>query len=188
MSYNLESPTVTLDDVFFPSVVVCNMNQLRKSFVHSLMRDPVLQNLTNYNELLHFINSHFIRGVKQDLSPKETIVADRIFESEVYNNLYDEFVQASTSQEKIADFSNLDVYHWHSLLDMDEKERYDPKYKVAYFLEIASQFRPKEVLLHLNFNGKGINHDGGGFSTDISETCHWLTPFVLEPGDFNDLR
>jgi hypothetical protein len=29
VAYNLESPTVPLDEVFFPSMVVCNMNTLR---------------------------------------------------------------------------------------------------------------------------------------------------------------
>ena len=43
------------------------------------------------------------------------------------------------------------------------------------------------MLLNLQFNGAGIHHDGGGFSTDISETCHWLTPFVLEPEDGMDV-
>jgi hypothetical protein len=50
------------------------------------------------------------------------------------------------------------------------------------------EFRPREMILNMQFNGIGINHDGGGFITDISETCHWLTPFVLAPGDMFDLR
>ena len=33
VSYNLESPTVPLSEVFFPSIALCNMNSLRKSFI-----------------------------------------------------------------------------------------------------------------------------------------------------------
>ena len=40
VSFNLESPTTPLSEVFFPSIVVCNLNSMRKSFVHSLLRDP----------------------------------------------------------------------------------------------------------------------------------------------------
>ena len=44
------------------------------------------------------------------------------------------------------------------------------------------------MFLSINFDaGFGINHDGGGFSTDVSDTCHWFTPFVKEPGDPFDL-
>ena len=163
------------------------MNQLRKSFVQSLMNDPVLKNLTTYEELLNLINSYYIKGIKQDLSPLETLITNQIFESEPYNDLYLEFVNETTNQEKISDYSNADVYHWHTMVEI--KDRFDPELKVAFFLEIANQFRAKEMLVHLSFNGAaGINHDGGGFSTDISETCHWLTPFVKEPGDFFDLK
>lgn len=103
--------------------------------------------------------------------------------------MYAEFVNATSHEtEQIPGFSNVYVEHWHSMVDIAEEERFDDVYKKAFLPEIATQFRAKEVLVHLQFNGAGINHDGGGFSTDISETCHWLTPFVLEPGDFGDLK
>lgn len=190
MSYNLESPTVALDDVFFPSVVVCNMNQLRKSFIQSLMTDPVLKNLTTFDDLLILVNSYYIKGVKLDLSPEEKLITDQIFASKVFNDLYAEFIETASLADtnSIPDMANVGIYKYHSLAEIDENERYDIKYKIAYFMEVATQFRHKEVLVHLQFNGAGINHDGGGFATDISDTCHWLTPFVKKPGDFLDLR
>ena len=71
VSYELESPTVPLDDVYFPSLSFCNMNTLRKSFIHSLMTDPSLKNMTNYKELFHLVDEHFIQGVKAELTEKE---------------------------------------------------------------------------------------------------------------------
>ena len=43
------------------------------------------------------------------------------------------------------------------------------------------------MLIRLDLRGFGINHDGGGFPTDISDTCHWFTPLVQEPSDPSDL-
>ena len=74
VSYELESPTVSLEDVFFPSVVMCNMNILRKSFILSLMKDPNIEFITNYKELLDLIDDHFIQGTKANLTEKEEII------------------------------------------------------------------------------------------------------------------
>jgi hypothetical protein len=35
--------------------------------------------------------------------------------------------------------------------------------------------------------GYGINYQNG-FSTDISESCIWISPFIKQPGDMWDLR
>jgi hypothetical protein len=43
------------------------------------------------------------------------------------------------------------------------------------------------VIFQASLNGAGIYYSGG-FSTDISESCIWITPFIKEPGDFWDLR
>ena len=39
------SPTSSLDEVFFPSLVVCNLNTLRKSFIFALIEDPEIKKL-----------------------------------------------------------------------------------------------------------------------------------------------
>ena len=43
VSFGLDSPTVSLDEVYFPSLVICNANTLRRSFIYSLLKDPLLQ-------------------------------------------------------------------------------------------------------------------------------------------------
>lgn len=43
VSFNLVSATASLRDVFFPSVVVCNMNTLSKSFIKTIQEDPDLK-------------------------------------------------------------------------------------------------------------------------------------------------
>ncbi len=72
VAYNLESPTVPLDDVFFPSVAFCNMNSLRKSLIHTLMKDPVVSQKTTFVELRNLIDAVYITGGKKSITEKET--------------------------------------------------------------------------------------------------------------------
>ena len=102
--------------------------------------------------------------------------------------MYEEYVAISSSEHiQDPDWSNVYVYHWHSIMEMDKVDMFTDEQKKNRILELANQYRQKDMLLNMQFNGAGIHHDGGGFSTDISETCHWLTPFVLEPDDPIDL-
>ena len=38
------------------------------------MTDPFLKETTNYEELFHLVDEHFIRGVKAELTEKEEII------------------------------------------------------------------------------------------------------------------
>ena len=76
VSYNLESPTVPLDQVFFPSVVVCNMNSLRKSFIQTLMTDPKINDSISYPELWKLVDQVFIAGGKDELEANEQRVVN----------------------------------------------------------------------------------------------------------------
>ena len=70
VAYNLESPTVPLDEVFFPSMVICNMNTLRRSFIGAILEDKGIQQLgVTYTELKNIIFSVFILG--GDYQPTE---------------------------------------------------------------------------------------------------------------------
>ena len=44
VSFGLESPTEPLDKIFFPSIVVCNMNSLSGSFLHEISEDSGMSN------------------------------------------------------------------------------------------------------------------------------------------------
>ena len=66
----MESATVPLDEVYFPSVVACNMNTLRSSFIHSLIEDEALKAIqVTYYELHRIIHLIFIAG--EDYQPSE---------------------------------------------------------------------------------------------------------------------
>ena len=77
VAYNLDTPTVSLEHVFFPSVTLCNMNALRRSFIVSLMKDEHVEEKTNYQQLHALILETFISGGKDELSSEEAEIIDR---------------------------------------------------------------------------------------------------------------
>ena len=93
----------------------------------------------------------------------------------------------SVTNLSTAGHSTVPIYHWHGLQYHLKEELFSEKLKRKYFSDVASQFRPSDLLLFVDFKGAGLHHDGGSFSTDISDTCHWFTPFVKKPTDFYDL-
>ena len=74
--YNIDSPTVSLDQVYFPSVALCNLNNLRRSFIHSLMSDENIRQMTNANSLKFLIDDVFLSGGKHELSKDEEKLID----------------------------------------------------------------------------------------------------------------
>jgi|688.fasta_scaffold1454935_1 hypothetical protein len=80
VSYNLQSPTVSLEEVFFPSVVVCNMNTLRSSFINSLLDDQKLKDLNvTYYELKKIVHLEFIDGDDYKMSNRELQIVESEF-------------------------------------------------------------------------------------------------------------
>ena len=74
--YNIKSPTVNLDHVFFPSVVVCNMNVMRRSFITSLLNDTKISQKVNFDQLHGLIEDVFVSGGKTQLSDDEQEIID----------------------------------------------------------------------------------------------------------------
>ena len=109
-----------------------------------------------------------------------------VLKSPVYTKQYEEFVNSNLIEENTTIYSSVPIYHTHAV-QWEEEDLFSETCKKKFLPEVAAQFRSDEVLLMLEFKGAGMSHDGGGFSTDISDTCHWLTPFVSEPEDPWDL-
>ena len=60
VSFELESPTVPLSEVFFPSLTICNMNLLRRSFVDALIKDEDLKDYS-YTEIHKLLDEIFVK-------------------------------------------------------------------------------------------------------------------------------
>ena len=69
-----------LDEVFFPSMVVCNMNTLRRSFIEAILSDDSMKSLgTSFNELKNIIFSVFILGGDYTPSKRDLEIIDSKF-------------------------------------------------------------------------------------------------------------
>ena len=68
---------MSLEEVFFPSIVVCNMNTLRRSFVLSLLQDSKLneRNFT-FNELKKVVHLTFIDGNDYKMSERDQMIVE----------------------------------------------------------------------------------------------------------------
>ena len=111
-----------------------------------------------------------------------------ILDSEVYSKQYEEFINTSTKKYNSTGYSDISINHLHPILGIPETEWFTKKYKRIYLPEVATQFRSTGPILSVDFKGYGVSHVGGGFSTDISDACHWLTPFVKPPENPRDFR
>ena len=69
--YNIKSPTVDLNSVYFPSVVVCNLNILRRSFIMSLLNETKLGQNVDFVQLHSLIDNGFLSGGNIELSNEE---------------------------------------------------------------------------------------------------------------------
>lgn len=188
VTYNLDSPTTPLSEVYFPSIVICNMNKLRKSFIFSLLKDPTLSHM-KFHDLLRIIDNALISGKDanvghQDLSDEESKIIDAIFNSTVYEELFQELLtQARTPN---ASFCNIPIAKPHFLSSVDVNEDTLPNLKQSTVLEIASQFRERDLVVQVNFTGFGAFYSSQ-FTTDVSDTCVWFTPYWKEPKDMFSL-
>ena len=189
VAFNLDSPTRPLDDVFFPSAVICNMNALSKSFVKRLNDELKL----DYHLLWKSIDKAFING--ENVTDKaEEDIASAVLNSLTYKKIYEEFVQESlrnpakngSSPLFGVDSGNTPLFNWHDMQEFD-LEANRQKYERAFLPEVASQFRNGQMVPMMRFPGAGVFY-GKGFSTDLSENCLWLTPYVQKPSDPETLQ
>jgi len=112
-----------------------------------------------------------------------------MFKSETYFTMFEELVEGVQGDKVIyRDWANIGLTKWHVLQGVEMKTTEEKvKYSKAYVTELAAQYREAEFLLRLQFKGSGAQVRIG-FSTDISESCAWISPFIKPSDDMSDLR
>ena len=91
--------TADLNDVFFPSVVICNINQLRKSFIywlHDNLNDKFNNKSTiSVEDVFSLVNHHYFRveNEKNEESEKHEDLLELILGSKFYEKKFEEFYQ-----------------------------------------------------------------------------------------------
>jgi hypothetical protein len=112
-----------------------------------------------------------------------------MFKSQTYFAMFEELVRGVQDEGLIfRDWSSVGLTKWHILQGVELNSTEEKvKYSRAYVTELAAQYREAEFLLRMHFKGFGAQFQIG-FSTDISESCVWITPFFKPSDDMSDLR
>ena len=112
-----------------------------------------------------------------------------MFGSKTYLKLFRELLEFDQVNEVITrDWSEVPIKKWHVLQDtVINSTEEEAKYSRAYVTELASQFREEEFISRVQLKGSGIQFQVG-FSTDVSESCIWITPFIKPSDDMSDVR
>ena len=112
-----------------------------------------------------------------------------MFGSKTYLKLFRELLEFNQVNEVITrDWSEVPIKKWHVLQDtVINSTEEEAKYSRAYVTELASQFREEEFISRVQLKGSGIQFQVG-FSTDVSESCIWITPFIKPSDDMSDVR
>jgi len=112
-----------------------------------------------------------------------------MFSSETYNGLFEELINVHLDPGPFeTPWSNVPISKYHTLNDMNISEHTDKiRLGRAFISEVGNQFRDEEFIVSVKLKGSGVFYQTG-FSTDISESCTWLTPFIKHPANLQDLR
>lgn len=112
-----------------------------------------------------------------------------MFSSTTYLDMFKEMLGLNQVDGVLTrEWSEVPLTKWHVLQDtVINSTEEEAKYSRAYVTELASQFREEEFIARVQLKGSGIQFQVG-FSTDVSESCTWITPFIKYSEDMSDVR
>ena len=155
---------------------------MRKSFGYALLKDPLLKDVA-LHDLLATIDTLFIKGENVNHSAEMDDIKSRLLSSAVLDQIYSEFVEYMQNKRPEVTLSNSPLMRYHELEDANASTV--KGLKSAFIVEMSAQFRSGELIAQVNFNGFGTYLEYG-FSTDVSESCIWMTPMVKRPKGYVD--
>ena len=90
---DLKDRSAPLDKAFFPSVVICNINPLRRSFIYWLAKNLKLEgNKVSRQKLFEVLSRNFFRTSNSSISSEDTALMEKIFKSGFYQEKFGEFL------------------------------------------------------------------------------------------------
>lgn len=97
---DIKDRSAPLDEAFFPSVVMCNISPLRKSFIYWLADNLELEGgKVSVPELFRVIGYNFFKTSNKSISDEDTALLDRIFGSSFYQKGFEEFLAEKDMKE-----------------------------------------------------------------------------------------
>ena len=190
---DVEDRSAELDDAFFPSVVVCNVSPVRKSFIYWL-KDGLAREGKNVQtaKLFKMIRKQ-LNG--KHMSESEISLLNDIFESNFYTEEFQNFLTEMAKRESFdRTWSSSKLFLWS---DVSEAELTGlPHYHNTtkklwhdiYLYQMASQWQLGQMIPYIEWNGADLTdpvNDTGlvvevGMGTNFG-ICTWLTPMFRMP-------
>ena len=116
---DIKDRSAPLDEAFFPSVVMCNISPLRKSFIYWLADNLKLEGgEVSVSKLFQVIGYNFFKTSNESISNEDTALLDRIFTSAFYQEGFEKFLTEKDMEEPVdIQLSNSKVFLDSSVRD-----------------------------------------------------------------------
>ena len=183
VAFNIESPTNPLNEVYYPAIIICNKNVVRKSIGLELVAYE--KSTITLDQFFDYLEYKWI-----DKSDDTLVVDDTISEiwQKALEKVFERFIeQNSDSTGGIT--TNTDFYHWHTLNELPKENlvHNSTVFWKYFFPNLISHTQLEDFLLNLDFNGAGVLHYGG-YLADNKLPRNRFTPFYKKPKDLQDIK
>ena len=193
--------TANLSDAFFPSIVICNINQLRKSFIYWL-HDNIHQNIRlndqsppSIVDVFSLVKNHYFR-VENEISENHEDLLERILESKFFEEKFEQFYKRNLDALKSLVPVDDKLEYYSNVMDKAEligvlSESTKKAYHKSYLQAMASQWTIGQMIIMMRWKGKGGIFYQPDYSTDYG-VCNWVSPSYQQSngsdGFFNKLQ
>ena len=191
--------TANLSDAYFPSVIICNINQLRKSFIYwlheNINQEWPQKYAINVDDVFSLVRKYYFRATNNDpFSQTSDDFLNLILDSNFFETKFLEFLgqnlDNNDTQEALMSIippKNKIASYYDFKFDAEGSlGQYGNLTKVAYhknfFQALANQWAIGQMILMMRWQGRlGRNSWGGnlfysiGYPTDFG-VCQWITP------------
>ena len=192
---NIHDRSADLLEAYFPSVVVCNINPLRKSFIYWIHAQLKVAGRSDVSikRVFDLFGNQFLDASNKTISQEDLSLLNFIFDSDFFEKYFRDF-WAEISKKTIENLSKTDVFLYNSGLEEAEKEfgPYNNKTKRIYhenfWNELAGQWKIGQMIPYIMWNGMDPtdpdNRTGvyfqNGYGTSYG-VCSWISPFYRMP-------
>ena len=201
---NLEDRSRDLDDVYFPSIVICNINPLRKSFIYWIHENLQKSGKTDVSigEVFDVLGNQYFSASNITLTEDNKNLLDFILESKFFKEEFQNFKREKLDGSNFTITKSWNRLHmYHQLEEASEAlGEYTDVTKKTYhenFLpELASQWKTGQMIPFVKWDGMDpddVEKDIGelflevGYATSFG-LCSFITPYYKKmPADVEDV-
>ena len=192
---NIKDRTNSLEEIYFPSLVICNINPLKKSFIYWLHEELVKSGKADasISEIFDVVGNLYFSSENADNESQEKYdrILDNILESEFFEEKFKEFMgeKINGSDFNITPKTNTPFIYNRvedAAEDLGEYNEVTKKnYHKNFLRELAGQWKQGQMIPYLKWDGMDpddqLNKPGGiyleiGYPTSFG-LCNFITPY-----------